>query len=265
MKTATLRLSAALTALVATASVVSAQSTMTPDQVQRRYQVRMMEGALVGAAHHGAELLALKVQQIDPSIVLLSGNPPRALGLVLDGHGIVFYVEIPGINPAIAWALRNRSRNVSAATAIDSLRRGLQTISNPQDRTDLEAQLRRLEQQVLPPGAARPGPLQQNNGIGTAAEPSLAPAPTMTDPDGEYEKLVTDQLVNAMLDYSHQLGLGADEWLTIAARGSQGPLETVFDGMVTITLRIKGSDLADFRAGRLTRDEAKARVVVREF
>jgi len=119
---------------------------------------------------------------------------------------------------------------------------------------------------VLPPGATRPGTLQQNAGVaGYASEPSLAPAPTMEDPDGEYERLVTEQLVNAMLDFSHQLGLGADEWLTVAARGSQGPLDTVYDGLVTITLRIKGSDLADFRAGRLTRDEAKARVVVREF
>ncbi len=70
-----------------------------------------------------------------------------------------------------------------------------------------------------------------------------------------------------MLDHSHQLGLGIDEWLTIAARGSQGPLvsQAVFQDTVTISLAIKGSDLSDYRAGRLTRDEVRARVVVREF
>lgn len=265
MKTATIRLSAALVALVATAGAVSAQSGMTSEQVQRRYQVRVMEGVLVGAAQHGAQLLAIKVQQIDPSIVLTSGNPPRALGLVLDGHGIVFYIEIPGINPAISWALRSRSRDVGAETAINNIRRALQSISNPQDRADLELQLRRLEQRVLPPGAASQRGAMQVNAIGTAAPPTSAPVPTMDDPEAEYERLVTSQLVNAMLDYSHQLGLGADEWLTVAARGSQGPLETVHDALVTITLRIKGSDLADLRAGRITRDEARARIVVREF
>jgi hypothetical protein len=88
----------------------------------------------------------------------------------------------------------------------------------------------------------------------------------MDDPNKEYRQLVTRQLVNAMLDHSHQLGLAADEWLTIAARGDQGALmaQAVFDNRVTLQLRIKGSDLADFRAGRLTREEARARVVVRE-
>ena len=265
MKIVTIRLSAALLALVTTAGVASAQSGMTTEQVQRRYQVRVMEGVLVGAAQHGAQLLAIKVQQIDPSIVLTSGNPPRALGLVLDGHGIVFYIEIPGINPAISWALRNRSRDVAAETAILTIQRYLQEETNPQVRADLQAQLRRLAQRLLPPGATADRGAMQVSGIGTAAPPTSAPVPTLDDPEAEYERLVTSQLVNAMLDYSHQLGLGADEWLTVAARGSQGPLETVHDALVTITLRIKGSDLADFRAGRITRDEARARIVVREF
>jgi hypothetical protein len=101
--------------------------------------------------------------------------------------------------------------------------------------------------------------------VGTTPPATFAPAPTMEDPEAEYERLVIAQLENAMLDHSHQLGLASDEWLTIAARGSQGPLENPFDALVTITLRIKGSDLADFRAGRLTRDQAKARIVKREF
>lgn len=263
MKIAILRAAIVMLACVVTPGMASAQAAMTGEQVQRRYQVRVMEGVLVGAAQHGAELLALRVQQIDPSIVLLSGNPPRALGLVLESHGVVFYVEVPSINPAIAWAMRNRVRSQVAEGAILNLKRGLQTVNNLQERADLQAEVRRLEQLLLPPGAAQPRQAATING--TAPPPSLAPAPTMEDPEAEYERLVTQQLVNAMLDYSHQLGLGADEWLTIAARGSQGPLETVFDGMVTITLRIKGSDLAEFRAGRLTRDDARARIVVREF
>ena len=36
-------------------------------------------------------------------------------------------------------------------------------------------------------------------------------------------------------------------------------------GMVTVTLSVRVSDLAAFRAQRLTRGEARTRVVVREF
>jgi len=102
---------------------------------------------------------------------------------------------------------------------------------------------------------------------GTApAQAAPRPQP-MDDPDLEYERLVTEQLVDAMLDHSHQLGLGADEWLTVAARGSHGPLmaQAAFDDSVTLTLRVRGSDLADFRAGVITREQARARVVVSEF
>jgi hypothetical protein len=62
------------------------------------------------------------------------------------------------------------------------------------------------------------------------------------------------------------MGIGADEWLTVAARDAEGPLNPSepYDA-VTIVLRIKGSDLAAFRAERLTREEARKRVEVREI
>lgn len=255
---------AALTlALVAVATAAAAQTSLTREQVGRRYNVRVFENVLVSAAQHGAELLGLRVQQIDPSIILLTGTAPRAQGFVIDGHGLFFHVEIPTVDPVVAWAVRTRGRDAAADTAIASIRRYLQSVSDPAERADLEAQLRRLEQRVTPPGQAT------TVGMQTAGSAPAAPAvpQSMEDPDLEYERLVTQQLVDAMLDHSHQLGLGADEWLTVAARGTHGPLmaQAAFDDSVTLMLRIKGSDLAAFRAGSLTRDEARARVVVREF
>jgi hypothetical protein len=69
-----------------------------------------------------------------------------------------------------------------------------------------------------------------------------------------------------MLDYSGPLGIGPDEWLTIAARDAEGPLNPgePYDA-VTIVLRIKGNDLAAFRADRITREEARKRVLVHEI
>ena len=69
-----------------------------------------------------------------------------------------------------------------------------------------------------------------------------------------------------MLDSSKNLELGPDEWLTIAARNSEYALSTnEIMNLTTTILRVKGSDLADFLAGRLTKDEARQKVEVREF
>ena len=269
MRTAVTRTIVVALAVMAAANAAFAQSTMTQEQVERRHNVRVFGSVLVNAAQYGAELMGRKVQQIDPSIVLLSGTP-RAQGFVLDGHGVFFHVEIPKIDPVVAWALTNRGRDDAAMTAIAALKAIAQGIPDPAQRQMMVTHVSNLERRFgapiqrmsnnMPSGLAAP--------ISDAmpATPVVRPRP-MDNPDLEYEKLVTDQLVNTMLDFGHQLGLGADEWLTVAARGSEGNLipGMVFDDTVTITLRIKGSDLSEFRAGKLTRDEARARVVVREF
>ena len=263
MKQRVTQIAIAVLAIAACAGTAAAQSTMTQAQVERRYAIRQFGNALVGAAQHGAELMDLRVQQLDPGIILIARTAPRAQGVVIDGHGVLFLVEIPAVDPVVAWALTNRGRDEAAMAAIGGLKSFLPTIVDPQQRQAMQLYVSNLEKRLTRPGMQRMGAVPEGAGIAPAAV--TAPRP-MENPNMEYEKLVMDQLGNAMLDYSQQLGLAADEWLTIAARGSQGPLTpAVTDDSVTLTLRIKGSDLAEFRAGRITRDEAKARVVVREF
>jgi hypothetical protein len=86
------------------------------------------------------------------------------------------------------------------------------------------------------------------------------------DPNALYTETVKNALIDAMLDHGGPIGIGGDEWLTIAAKDAEGPLSPnePYDA-ATIVLRIKGSDLSAFRADRLTRDEARRRVEVREF
>jgi hypothetical protein len=97
-----------------------------------------------------------------------------------------------------------------------------------------------------------------------AAQPR--PAPQTRDPNEMYTRAVKDALIDAMLDHSGPMDVAPGEWLTVAARDADGPLGPgePYDAM-TLVLRIKGSDLADFRAGRITRDQAQERVDVREF
>ena len=97
----------------------------------------------------------------------------------------------------------------------------------------------------------------------TAADEAL-----LANPSEVYEKEVITALIDAMLDYSAPIGVGPDEWLTVAARDNEHR-DRLMPGdsydLMTIVLRVKGSDLAAFRAERLTREEARKKVEVREF
>jgi hypothetical protein len=103
-------------------------------------------------------------------------------------------------------------------------------------------------------------PAAQATPISGGAPPSAA----IMDPDAHYVQSVKDQLVNAMIRHSHSMELRPHEWLTVEARdGSEAPSQVTQPS--TMNLRIRGSDLADFFAGRITIDEARKRVQMRGF
>jgi len=170
----------------------------------------------------------------------------------------------------------------------------LQGVTDPATRASLERLLKQLERQA--PGAAMP----RSGGVGIASEavpPNAAvpvgsgaagasglsptpaagrpPAPVARDsmwakdPNRAYTEAVTRALVDAIIDYSAPMQIGGDQWLTVAARDDEGrdslsppdPLEEV----VTMIYRIKGSDLQDYRQGRIDRDEVRKRVQVSQF
>jgi hypothetical protein len=96
---------------------------------------------------------------------------------------------------------------------------------------------------------------------GTTGAATVEP---MMDPDAHYVQSVKDQLVNAMIRHSNSMELRPEEWLTVEARdGSETPSQVTQPS--TMNLRISGSDLADFFAGRITIEEARKRVQVRGF
>ena len=84
-----------------------------------------------------------------------------------------------------------------------------------------------------------------------------------------YQTEIASALVDAVLDYMGPIGVGANEWLTIAARESV--LDRRFtagdpgDAAITVILRIKGSDLQALRDRTLTREEGRQRVVVKHY
>jgi hypothetical protein len=84
-----------------------------------------------------------------------------------------------------------------------------------------------------------------------------------------YQSEITDALLNVILDYTGPLGLGPDEWLTVAARETVVDRRVVNGGAIeapmTVILRLKGSDLQALREQKLSRDEVRAKVDVRHY
>jgi hypothetical protein len=92
-----------------------------------------------------------------------------------------------------------------------------------------------------------------------AAERSIVPF----DPNQAYVLAVQQKLVDAMLDY--RIDLQPTEWLTVAARDGEGPMPGQILETPIMLLRMRASDLADYYAGRITREEIRQRIEVRKF
>ena len=104
-------------------------------------------------------------------------------------------------------------------------------------------------------------------GSGRQSADDAERAAILEDPGAVYTTEVKDALVDAMVEYGGALPVAPNEWLTVAAR-DQGvsrlqpgdPYEAS-----TILVRIKGADLAAFRAGQIDREQTRGRVELREY
>ena len=258
-----------------------------------RHHIYVMEGALARAVDYGAKQLNREILQAMPGVFMLEGDA-RARGVHLDGYGVFFDVRVPMMRQSMVWSLRMMLDQDEAQTqaSISEIRRNLQGITDPATRASLERLLKQLEsrsQAAMPRNAGNPimspdivMPQSTTPRVG-AAEAAGVSVPAVTrsapppardslwakDPNRAYTEAVTRALVDAMIDYSAPMQIGAEQWLTVAARDDEGrdslappdPLEEV----VTMIYRIKGSDLQEYRQGRIDRDEVRRRVQLSQF
>jgi len=257
-----------------------------------RHHIYVMEGALARAVDYGAKQLNREILAVMPGVFMLEGEA-RARGVHLDGYGVFFDVRVPMMRQSMVWSLRMmlEQDDTSTQQAIDDIRKYLQGVTDPATRASMERALKQLENKTLPgnavartagdrinaaavmPEATSPGGTGAAAAAGIAAAPRPAPAAAdnlwAKDPNRAYTEAVTRALVDAMIDYSGPMQIGADQWLTVAARDDEGrdsfapqdPLEEV----VTMIYRIKGADLQEYRAGRLDREEVRRRVEITQF
>jgi hypothetical protein len=247
-----------------------------------RQQISMMEGVLERAVQNGVDNLRRKVRTVMPDDALMQGGLPQVRGFRLEGYGIFFDVEVPGLRPSMAWTLRTlNDTGMALARDLAQMRAYVQSLPDARVRQDLDRTLQRIQRGIgpVPAQAAERAAVQQAPGTvsaqsvdtsvsaaATPAAPQVDPA-LLIDPNDAYTEEVKAAIVDAMIEYSGALVIGADEWLTVAAKDNEPstPFAPADPDAKTILLRAKGADLAAFRAGRLTLEEVRKRVEVREF
>jgi hypothetical protein len=83
-----------------------------------------------------------------------------------------------------------------------------------------------------------------------------------------YTREVSTAIVDAMIENSGPLPIAENEWLTVAARDNLRPNRLVpgdISNISSIVFRIKGVDLAAYRAGRMTLEETRKHVEIKQF
>lgn len=207
---------------------------------QRRFQFQLMEGVLENAVRQGAIEIAMRAQTTMPIGTLFMGQA-KAKGFPLDGYGVVFDIEIPIIRESAVMASRLMAPTLPPPPGTQTVA-GRGTSGNTTTRSA---------------GVVAEDPM---------ARSPIVPDPFLADPNQFYRNAVRDKIVDAMLDYSRSLNVPATESLSVVARSEDDPLpSSLYDDSRTLILRIKGEDLTLFHEGKITRDEAKKRVVESQF
>jgi hypothetical protein len=265
--------------VIGTAPAAFAQAPPTEaDQIKARQKISMMESVLESAVANGADSLMRAVRAVMPPDALVLTGAPMARGFRLEGYGLFFDVEVPAFRRTMAWTLRQMvdENGLGAAAAVSQLKAYIATVQDPRQRATLDRALRRLELQVGPVGPIQQDAVPRTVGSTLAAQSVVTPAvaapqvdPTVVeDPNGAYTREVIVAIIDAMIENSGPLPVGDNEWLTVAARDNVRPDRLVpgdMSNISSIVFRIKGSDLAAFRAGRMTLDDTRKRVEVKQF
>jgi hypothetical protein len=188
---------------------------------------------------------------------------------------------VPSLVGTLPWSFRTLDQNdLGADNALQTIRAFIQ--SNGTKDVALRQALESLELRLVPPSGTSTAAAAQTPAR-TVSSQSSAPAPTsqvaqgarvqasadpiLANPNEAYRAAIRSSLVEAMLEHTRGLNIGPNEWLTVAARGSDDQLRLASAGTEgqTNILSIRGSDLAAFLAGQITLEEAEKRVDIRVF
>jgi hypothetical protein len=189
------------------------------------------EMALKNAVTLGGQQLAEQTRTMVPEVVLTT-EPPIVRGHRLPDYGFLFDVQAPDIQHTMRVL-------------------------------DMLLETRPVQPE---PRAAAAQPVSQGRTAATGlieADPMLAPPGiiSVAAATTAYTSYVRQNLIDAMLDSSSVLPLGTADRLTIVASGVEQPNANPLYRPRKLMITITGADLQDFRQGRISREEAKARIL----
>jgi hypothetical protein len=210
---------------------VHAQTPVEPRGETFKRDVMQFEIVLSGAVLAGGRRLAEKAKQVIPMMDLMS-DPPIIRGIPVPG-GLHFDVQAPDIQSTLL-AMDVMLSVRPPARAVNS--------SAPQPRV------------VASGGVVAPDPMTP-----PAADP------VAFDPNASYSAFVREALIDAMLDSSGMLKLLDTEYLSVSASGADQPYSNPLYRDRKLVLSVLVADLAAYRQGKLTREEAKARIKEERF
>jgi hypothetical protein len=174
---------------------------------------------------------------------------------------MVFDVEFPSIRRSVAWTMRTLERpDPELLAAMKELRKNTQGVADQQSRQELDRAIKSLEDQIKSYDARA-----KNVSTASATMPAAQAPVGVQDPRVFYAAELTNALINAILDHGAAVGMGGEEWLTVAARESLDFRFMPDDPPTTLILRVKGSDLTALRDKRVSRDEARKRIEVKQY
>jgi hypothetical protein len=249
------RLIAAAVMVLAAAGAAAAQVSATEvEQIRLRQQMTNMELSLQLAVNNGADMVYAQFKAAFQDRPRFSERP-RVSGYRLPDYGPVFTVDVPQFQVPVLFEVL--MREAEFRSMMDDLQRMKAQLNGMPVGPQRDRQVAAISQ------------LEQRLGIGSDRRDGFVPAGLAgavssldqkdpDDPMSAYSREVKTALMEAMLN-SQGLTIGADEWLTVVARsGVPNNQQAVGDAVETSKgiIRVKGSVLAAFRAGTITKEEA---------
>lgn len=231
--------------LLAAAQPVATQQSGPETNPAVKDQVTRFEGLVKIAIRSAGDKLAREANSIEPRVILQFDTDPVVSGVIVPEVGPHFDVQIPAILPS-----------------------GLAVLQ-------AFYQFKKPDRPEMQPVATAPGSKTTVGATGGLPSPdsmTASPVVPVFDPTRAYTNHVREALLEAILDYSHltALPLNAGERVTIVAKDMLDvmPVQTRQLGATTsrqLILTIKSEDLLAFRQGKITRDEAKQKIVDTRF
>jgi hypothetical protein len=200
------------------------------EQVKARQRIFMMEGMFERVVQFGVNNLRRRVRAVMLGDALLQGGAPVVRGFRLEGHGVFFDVEVPALRRSLAWSLRTINQTyVALARDLAQLRAFVQSIADPNVRSDVDRTLLRIQQQMGPTPLVAGRVDSQGQAVSAKMVPPVVGQPEaaavspqidpllLNDLGDAYTQEVKAAILDAMVENSGPLALGDDEGLTIAA------------------------------------------------